>query len=593
MSKLPNQEETTNDFEKTEEGELLTSEIHPSPAGEQPDRRASWIQFPRRVVFLLIAYGLVSALIIALRGPLVNLIDLANLDQELDWTLSLTTKGPVADLISDRMSNTLLLLTTTLFLASFLALIATLIAVLAHKLEEWAGPLGSVLKGLGRLWVFGNLAMPVFGLGILLIFIFVVQLPLLSAVGTSGPIGSGDLVDRIRNLILPAMVLALLPAALTAQTVTREVTLPRERMGKRIWLTGLFKGLGTLAGQIGGLLSGLVLIEVTFNLPGIGILLFSANLYQDIPVALGILGAFAGLILIGRLAAELFRWLERLVNSPDISAPFKPTPWRKTARKFWVVAALALLLIPLGVVVFGLAVDSTSVHKTEIGARDASPSADHPWGTDKLGRDLRARTLRGSMITLAIAAGAAVIILIPGGLSGALFGFLASRRQLWSESVADLLLLPADILLFIPVVPGAIVITALLGASSGTVILAVVIMLLPRAMRVFQTLWMAAPEARRTLSLGLFGLGGGFLGLLFAAFWLVVALDFLGAGVAPPQPSLGNILGNAFRLMNIRPAGVFLPPVIILWLCAFAFYTAADALIGFFYSKEVMVRLNE
>jgi hypothetical protein len=32
---------------------------------------------------------------------------------------------------------------------------------------------------------------------------------------------------------------------------------------------------------------------------------------------------------------------------------------------------------------------------------------------------------------------------------------------------------------------------------------------------------------------------------------------------------------------------------IVLGACAFAFYTAADALIGFFYSKEALVRLNE
>ena len=61
-----------------------------------------------------------------------------------------------------------------------------------------------------------------------------------------------------------------------------------------------------------------------------------------------------------------------------------------------------------------------------------------------------------------------------------LTGFLASRRQLWSESAADLLLLPADGLLFIPAVPGAIVIAVLLGPGLGTAMLAVVIVLLTR-----------------------------------------------------------------------------------------------------------------
>ncbi len=590
MSELSDQRETTNDLVmmKPEGGEPPTSEAHLPASGGQPERLASWLQFPRRVVFLLIAYGLASALIIALRGPLGGPIDPAM----IDWTLSLTMRAPVVELIRERMSGTLILLGAALFLASFLALVATLIAALVHKLEEQAGLPGSILKGLGRLWIFGNLAMPVFGMGMLLIFIFAFRLALLPAMGMSDPVGPGGLADRVRHLILPASALALLPAALTAQAVARAVTLPRERAGIRTWLTGLFKGLGTLVGQIGGLLSGVVLVEIVFSWPGIGRLLFEAVIRRDIPVALGVLGTFAALILTGRLVAELFRWLERLVSRPDLSAPLRPTPWRKTARRLWVVAALALLLIPLAVVVSGLAIGPDSALETDLGAVNSPPSADHPWGGDKLGRDLRARVLRGGLVTLAVATGAAAIILLPGGLGGALAGFLASRRQVWSESAADLLLLPADVLLFIPIVPGAMVITVLLGPSLGTAVLAAGIVLLPRAVRVFQTLWMAAPEARRKLTLGLAGLGGGFLGLLFAAFWLVAALDFLGIGVPPPQPSLGNVLMDARQMMFNRPEGMF-PAGVVLWLCAFACYTAADALIGFFHSKEVMARLNE
>ena len=170
-----------------------------------------------------------------------------------------------------------------------------------------------------------------------------------------------------------------------------------------------------------------------------------------------------------------------------------------------------------------------------------------------------------------------------------LTGFLASRRQMWSESAADLLLLPADGLLFIPAVPGAIVIAVLLGPGLGTAMLAVVIVLLPRAVRVLRTLWMAAPEARPELTLGL---AGGLLDLLFAAFCLVAELGFLGLGVQPSQPSPGLVLMDASQMMFSRPEAMF-PAAIVLWRCAFACCTAADALIGFFHSKEVMVRLNE
>ena len=592
MSELSDQRETTNDLVKPEGSEPLSSEAHPPALGGRSERLASWLQFPRRVVFLLIAYGLASALIIGLRGPLSGSMDPTNLDQELDWTLSLTMGTPVVELISERMPNTLLLLTAALILASFLALGAALIGALSHKLEEHTGLPGSILKGLGRLWIFSNLAMPVFVVGLLLIFIFALRLKLLPPMGMTDLVGPGDMAVRVKHLILPTLALALLPAALTAQAVAREVTLPRERTGICTWLTGLFKGLGALVGQIGGLLSGVVLVEVVFAWPGIGRLLLEAMMRRDFPVVLGILTALATLILVGRLVAELFRWLERLVNSPDVSASPGPATWRKTARRVWVVAALALLLIPLAVAVSGLAVGPDAAVEIDFDARNSPPSADHAWGADELGRDTRARVLRGGLVTLAVATGAAAIMLLPGGLGGALTGFLASRRQLWSESAADLLLLPADGLLFIPAVPGAIVIAVLLGPGLGTAMLAVVIVLLPRAVRVFQTLWTAAPEARSKLTLGLGGLGGGFLGLLFAAFCLVAALGFLGLGVQPPQPSLGLVLMDASQMMFSRPEAMF-PAAIVLWLCAFACYTAADALISFFHSKEVMVRLNE
>jgi peptide/nickel transport system permease protein len=192
-----------------------------------------------------------------------------------------------------------------------------------------------------------------------------------------------------------------------------------------------------------------------------------------------------------------------------------------------------------------------------------------------------------------MAVSVAAITLLPAGLGGALTGFLASRRKLWAESVADLLLLPADVLLFIPAVPGAIVIVILLGPGSlAAVIIATVVVLLPRAVRTFQTLWIAAPEQHRRLTRGLAGPGALFLGTLFAGLWLVAALSFLGVGIQPPQPSLGSTLRDTYQVMLHSPAGV-LSSGIVLWLCTFACYTAADALIGFFHSKDVIPRLNE
>ena len=44
--------------------------VEPSSPAERQERLAAWLQFPRRVILLLIAFGLALALIAALQGPL-------------------------------------------------------------------------------------------------------------------------------------------------------------------------------------------------------------------------------------------------------------------------------------------------------------------------------------------------------------------------------------------------------------------------------------------------------------------------------------------------------------------------------------------
>jgi len=573
----------------------------PAPAplslAERQERQAAWLQFPRRLVLLLIAFGVAQVLIVALQGPLLATVS-TRPGQTLDWSRSLTTRAPVVQIVMERLPNTLLLLGVALFQAALLALGVCLVAVLVHNLGEKSGPLASVLKGMGRLWVFSQAAMPVFVMALFLILVFAVRLKLLPASGMFDAQKPGDLAGRVSRLILPILTLALLPAALTAQAVAREVTLPRARTGIRLWLVGLFRGLGVLLGQMGGLLGGAVLVETVFAWPGIGRLLTDYASRRDYPVLLGILSAYSGLILVGRLVAELFRWLERVVSRPVAAVSFEPTQWQRTARIIWVVAALLLLLAPLTLAIVGLTVNQDAALKVDAQSRNQPPSAKHSWGTDSLGRDIQARVLRGGLITIGLIALTAALVLLPGLLGGAATGLLASRRVWWAESLADLLLLPADALLFLPAIPAAMVMSILIGPARSAntpwawLSVGVAVVLLPRAVRVYQALWVSAPEQHKGLTLGLAGTGALFLGSLWGGCWIITALEFMGYGVRPPFPTLGGLLTDAIRYLTVRPEGL-LASGIVLGACAFAFYTAADALVGFFHSKEALVRLNE
>lgn len=605
----------------------------PVPVQEtkRPERLAAMLQFPRRILFLLIALFLATMVIFVLirsvgdpvrmmGGPRLTPAEAERLTRQLgldqplivqyfrwlgralhgDLGTSLVDRRPVSQAIGERLPNTLLLLAAALGLALLLALIAALLAVLVHKLEQKAGPLGSVLKGLGRLLAFVPAAMPVFCLALFLILLFSVQFHLLPTAGMFDPtLGPGDLGDRFRHLVLPAVALALYPALLTAQALAREVTLPRAAGGWRLWLGGLLKLLGTLFGQIGGLVSALVVVETVLAWPGIGRMAVDAAERSDFPLLSGLLLTFSLLVLAGRLLAELFRWLERLLQVPPPSPPPQVTPWRRIARRVYVLAALALLLVPVGLAIAGTGESPSFANHTDTAARLQPPSTDHPWGTDVVGRDLQARVLRGALSSLLLAAAVGGVLLLPAGLCGALTGFLASRRTFWLESLADLLLLPADALLFIPAVPGAIVAAKIFlpKVDSPELIwlllgLLAALVLLPRTIRVYQTLWTAVPERRKGLLLGLAGPGVLLPAAFFAAFGLMAAVDFLGAGVQPPLISLGNVMNGARQYVQKAP-WLVLVPGIVLAACAFAFYTAADALIGFFHTKGAMARLNE
>ncbi len=616
--------------EETKSGAPPPPEPSTSIPANQPDRLAAWLQFPRRVILLLIAFSLASALIGALPGLLPRPAALENLapevreqlEQELlsgtgpDEPISFTTGRPVAEMLANLMPNTLFLLGAAIILALIMALPLAFIAVMLHRLEQEAGLPGSFFKGLGRLVIFGLAARPVFALGLFFLYVFAIQLRLLPAAGMFSPTSQGSLTDRLPFLVLPTVTLALLPAMLTAQATARMVTLPQQSTGLRRWWSGLLLALGVLLGQIGGLISAAVLVETIFSWPGVGRLMVTAATNRDYPVLLSVLGAYTGLILGGRLAAELFGWLKRLVlgewrfesfdfaepargaqsevpYGQDRSATYLGSQWRKTARTVWVIVALALLIVPVSLGLVGLATDPEKALQVDFQSRANPDPTEHPWGVDELGRDLQARVLRSALTTLGTALLASAVAFVPAALFGALTGFLAARRKWWTESLADLLLLPAEVLLFIPLIPGSLVILVLLGPSTWLVVgLTVFVGLLPRAVRVYQTLWLAAPAQRRWLMLGTSGLGGLFLGTLFAAICLVATLEFLGFGTPPPQPSLGGVLSEGVNRMVAEPGSVQ-AAAIILWACAFPCYLAADALVGFFGSKEALVRLNE
>jgi len=569
-------------------------------AANRQERLMAWLQFPRRVIILLIAYSLALGLIDNISALLPGaglerlIADDLSAPVSPDESISLRSGTPVAELIGERLPNTLILLGAALALALCLALIISLIAAAIDRLEGQARLPGRLLQWLGRIVAFAGAVAPVFVLGIMLIFVFAVRLDLLPTSGMMGLTGAGGLADRLRHLLLPALTLALFPAVLMAQAIRRQMALRREQGGASPWPAALLTGLGALLTQTGGIVSAASLVETVFSWPGIGQMVIQAAMFRDYPVLVGVLSSGASLILGGRLAAELFYGLERLLAQRRPSLVVSPSLRLKRSRLIWLIVTLALLLFPLGLIAGGLSSDPEAALDTNLQARNAPPSAEHPLGTDEVGRDLQARLMQGSLVTLTNTGRTAMIVFLLGLSISLLAGLLASRRRLWAESGADLMLLPADILLFIPLIPGLITIISLVGPAEPALSFSAlaVIFLIPRIVRVGQAAWQMILEQGANPPLILIVLGSLWFTSLFAAFGLITSLDFLGLGTAPPTPSLGSVFAGSFAYLNVS-SNAALTTGFVIWAVALVFFLISDALMSFIRNGEALVRLNE
>lgn len=202
---------------------------------------------------------------------------------------SYTYSVPVIELIVDRLAITIPLAVMAMALTTVFALATGVFAAAHHNRPgDWGVMLGAQI----------GIAMPNFWFGILLVLFFAVTLGWFSAGGFPG--WEDDPLDAFKALILPAVSLALVQAAILAR-VTRSAVLDVLRedyvrtarakgLTRRaaLWRHGLRNAMipvVTVMGlQFAFLLSGTIIIENVFYLPGLGRLIFQAISQRDLIV---------------------------------------------------------------------------------------------------------------------------------------------------------------------------------------------------------------------------------------------------------------------------------------------------------------------
>ena len=229
-----------------------------------------------------------------------------------DFGQSLRYKQDALGLVLERLPATLLLAGTAVVLTLVIAIpLGVVSAVRRDTLVDHAATLATVL----------GQAIPGFWLGLMLIYVFAVQLRWLPTGGTGS----------LAHLVMPAAVLAAFFAARIAR-LTRSTVL--EALGEDYVLTARAKGLGatrvigkhalrnaaipvlTLAGlEVGQLLGGAVITETIFAWPGLGRLTVQALLNRDFPVVLAAVFVTSATYTLINLAVDLaYGWLDPRVR---------------------------------------------------------------------------------------------------------------------------------------------------------------------------------------------------------------------------------------------------------------------------------------
>ncbi len=281
---------------------------------------------------------------------------------------------------------------------------------------------------------------------------------------------------------------------------------------------------------------------------------------------------------------------------PKTTAPSRSaSPWRLAARRFsrhklaWIslvillVFAVASACAPL--VAHWLGTDAQAV---DLFSRYGPPSADHPLGTDELGRDVLLRLLYGGQVSLMVGVSSALCAAVIGTFVGVIAGFrggwLDSFLMRFTDGVISLPLLPLLIVLA-AIDPGKLGIPreVINGESFSLyrIILIIALFGWTTVARLVRAATLALREREFVLSARALGAGPrriiwrhilpNVITPIIIATTLAVGnvilmesvLSFLGLGIQPPVPSWGNMLTHAQEFIWDAPLLALWPGLLI------------------------------
>lgn len=263
--------------------------------------------------------------------------------------------------------------------------------------------------------------------------------------------------------------------------------------------------------------------------------------------------------------------------------------WQRFSANRMSLVGLVLILLLVLMAIFAPAIAPYDpIEDIFRGARGGSPTLEHPFGYDHLGRDLLSRVIFGSRVALLVGLVATGISVLIGIVIGAVAGYFGG----WVDTLLSRVI---DTLMAFPIIALLVVLAAVLGPSLVTTIVVIGFTGWARFARVVRADVMSLKERDFVIAaqavgvrdwriiwrhllpnvmgpvivLASLGIGGIII--------LESALSFLGLGIRPPNPSWGGTLADGRAFILRFPHIAFFPGLMIV-ITVLAFNFLGDGL---------------
>jgi len=256
--------------------------------------------------------------------------------------------------------------------------------------------------------------------------------------------------------------------------------------------------------------------------------------------------------------------------------------WRRFTKRPSAMVGLTILIILILLAIFAdILYDYENVALAQnIAARFTPPSPEHPFGTDDYGRDILARIVHGSRLSLGIGFSSTAVALIIGTIIGSIVGYHGGRAD-------NIVMRVMDIFMAIPNILMAMIIVAAFGANAVTLAIALGVSNIPIFTRVARGTVLTVREQEYIEAARAIGhqdraiivkhvLPNCFAPILVQmtvtlamCILSVSGLSYLGMGIQVPVPEWGSMLSVARAyLTNASYMAIFPGLAIVLTILA-------------------------